>query len=70
MLEAEEIIRVIKILFLDLYSEKDSVLKNYKFSINTPGNTIIVQDEIALPITTYNMILRYCPIRLIDILII
>jgi hypothetical protein len=33
------------------------------------ADTIVVQDEIAPPITIYNIISRYCPIRTIDILI-
>jgi hypothetical protein len=56
---------VIKILSLDLRSKKDLVLEDYEFSIDTPGDTIVVQDEIALP-TTYNVMLRYRPIRPID----
>jgi hypothetical protein len=69
-LEAKEIIRVIEILSLDLRSEKDSVLEDYKLSIDAPVNTIIVQDEIALSTITYNITLRYRSIRPIDILII
>jgi hypothetical protein len=56
-------------LFLDLYSKKDLVVENYKFSLDTLGNIIIIQDEITLLIT-YNITLRYCSIRPIDILII
>jgi hypothetical protein len=70
ILETKKIIRVIKILSLDLYNKKDLVLEDYKFSINALADTIIVQDEIMLLIIIYNMISRYCPIRLIDILII
>jgi hypothetical protein len=69
-LEAEEIIRVIEILSLDLRSEKDLVLEEYELSIDAPVDIIIVQDEIALLTTTYNIMLRYRPIRLIDVLII
>jgi hypothetical protein len=56
---------VIKILSLDLRSEKDLVLEDYEFSIDAPGDTIIVQDEIA-PLITHNMTSRYRPIRPID----
>jgi hypothetical protein len=66
-LEAKKIIRVIKILSLDLYSEKDSVLEDYELSIDALIDIIIVQDEIALLIITYNIMLRYRPIRPIDI---
>jgi hypothetical protein len=66
-LETKEIIRVIKILFLDLRNEKDLVLENYEFSINILVDIIIVQDEIVLLITTHNITLRYRPIRPIDI---
>jgi hypothetical protein len=70
VLETKEIIRVIKILSLDLYSEKDLVLEDYKLSINILVDTIIVQDKIALFAITHNIILRYRPIKTIDILII
>jgi hypothetical protein len=69
-LEAKEIVRVIEILSLDLYSEKDLVLEDYELSINAQANIIIVQDEIILSTTIYNITSRYCPIRTIDILII
>jgi hypothetical protein len=70
ILEAEEVIRVIEILSLDLYNEKDLVLEDYELSINVLADTIIVQDEIILLTTTYNIISRYYPIRPIDIPII
>jgi hypothetical protein len=57
-------------LFPDLYNKKDLVLEDYKFSINVLVNIIIVQDEIILSTSIYNIILRYRPIRLIDVLII
>jgi hypothetical protein len=41
-LEAEEIIRVIEILFLDLRSEEDLVLEEYKLSIDALVDIIIV----------------------------
>jgi hypothetical protein len=41
-LEAEEVIRVIEILSLDLRSEKDSVLEEYELSINMLVDIIIV----------------------------
>jgi hypothetical protein len=69
-LEAKEVVRVIKILSLDLRSEKDSVLEDYEFSIDAPVDIIIVQDEIALFTITYNIMLRYRPIRPIDVPII
>jgi hypothetical protein len=69
-LETKEIIRVIEILSLDLYSEKDLVLEEYKLSIDALVDTIIIQDEITLPTITYNITSRYRPIRPIDILII
>jgi hypothetical protein len=69
-LETKEIIQVIEILFLDLYSEKDLVLEEYKLSINALADTIIVQDETILPIIIYNIMSRYRPIRPIDIPII
>jgi hypothetical protein len=69
-LEAEKVIRVIEILSLDLRSEKDLVLEDYKLSIDALVDIIIVQDEIALLIITYNITSRYRPIRPIDILII
>jgi hypothetical protein len=69
-LEAEEVVRVIKILSLDLRSEKDLVLEEYKLSIDALVDTIIVQDEIALPTITHNMTSRYRPIRPIDVPII
>jgi hypothetical protein len=69
-LEAEEIIQVIEILSLDLYSEKDSVLEEYKLSIDTLADIIIIQDEITLFTTTHNITSRYRPIRPIDIPII
>jgi hypothetical protein len=68
--EAKEVVRVIKIPSLDLYSKKDSVLEEYELSINMLADIIIIQDEIALPTTTYNMTSRYCPIRPIDVPII
>jgi hypothetical protein len=68
--EAKEVVRVIKILSLDLRNEKNSVLEEYKFSINAPINIIVVQDKTALPIITHNIMLRYRPIRPIDVLII
>jgi hypothetical protein len=67
-LETKEIIQVIKILSLDLYNEKDLVLEDYELSINILVNIIIVQDKIILLIITYNITLRYRPIRTIDIL--
>jgi hypothetical protein len=70
VLEAEEIIRVIKVLFLDLYNEKDLVLEDYEFSIDALIDIIIIQDEIVLFIIIYNIISRYYPIRIIDIPII
>jgi hypothetical protein len=69
-LETEEIVRVIKILSLDLYSEKDLVLEEYKLFIDALVDIIIVQDEIVLLTTTYNITSRYRPIRFIDVLII
>jgi hypothetical protein len=69
-LEAKEVVRVIKIPSLDLRSEKDLVLEDYELSIDVLADTIIVQDEIAPLITTYNIISRYRPIRTIDTLII
>jgi hypothetical protein len=69
-LEAEEVIRVIEILSLDLRSKKDLVLEDYELSIDAPVNTIIIQDEIALFTITYNMTSRYRPIRPIDVPII
>jgi hypothetical protein len=68
-LETKEIIRVIKILFLDLHSEEDLILEDYKLSIDVPADTIIIQDEIVLFIITHNITSRYRPIRPIDILI-
>jgi hypothetical protein len=65
-LEAKTIIQVIKILSLDLYSEKDLVLEDYEFSINAPGDIIIIQDDIILLTTIYNVTSRYRPIRPID----
>jgi hypothetical protein len=65
-LEIKEIVWVIEILSLDLYSKKDLVLEDYEFSINIPVDTIIVQNKIALPIITYNITSRYRPIRTID----
>jgi hypothetical protein len=70
VLETKEIIQVIEILFLDLYSEKDLVLEEYELSINALVDIIIIQDEIILPTITYNMMSRYRPIRPIDIPII
>jgi hypothetical protein len=70
ILETKEVIRVIEILSLDLYSEEDLVLEDYEFSIDILADTIIVQDEIALPTTTYDITSKYRPIRPIDILII
>jgi hypothetical protein len=61
---------MIKILFLDLCNEKDLVLENYKLSLDTPGDIIIIQDEIVLFTTMHNVMSRYRPIRPIDILII
>jgi hypothetical protein len=69
-LEAEEVVQVIKIPSLDLYSEEDSVLEDYELSINAPVDIIIVQDKTAPLTTTYNITLRYRPIRIINILII
>jgi hypothetical protein len=69
-LEAKEIIQVIEILSLDLYSKKDLFLEDYELSIDTLIDTIIVQDEIALLTITYNITSRYRPIRPIDIPII
>jgi hypothetical protein len=69
-LEAEEIVRVIKIPSLDLRSKKDLVLEEYKLSINMPTDIIIVQDEIVLPTITHNITSRYRPIRPIDVPII
>jgi hypothetical protein len=66
-LETKEVIRVIKILSLDLHNEKDLVLEEYKLSIDAPVDIIIIQDEITLPTTTYNVTLRYRSIRSIDI---
>jgi hypothetical protein len=66
-LEAEEIVRVIEIPSLDLHSEKDLVLEDYKLSIDALADIIIVQDKIALFTITYNIMLRYCPIRSIDV---
>jgi hypothetical protein len=40
--ETKEIIRVIKILSLDLHNEKDLVLEDYELSINVPVDIIIV----------------------------
>jgi hypothetical protein len=68
--EAEEIIRVIEILSLDLYSEEDLVLEDYELSIDALADIIIIQDEIALLIITHNITSRYRPIRPIDIPII
>jgi hypothetical protein len=70
VLETKEIIRVIKILSLDLRNKKDLVLEDYELSIDTLIDIIIIQDEIVLFIIIYNITLRYCPIRTIDILII
>jgi hypothetical protein len=70
ILETKEVIQVIEILSLDLYSKKDLVLENYELSINTLTDTIIVQDKIILLIITYNITSRYYPIKPIDILII
>jgi hypothetical protein len=53
-------------LFLDLRSEKDLILENYKLSIDVLADIIIVQDKIVLLILTYNIILKYHPIRPID----
>jgi hypothetical protein len=47
ILEAEEIVRVIKILSLDLRNKKDLVLEDYELSIDAPVDIIIIQDEIA-----------------------
>jgi hypothetical protein len=69
-LEAKKIVRVIEILSLDLRNEKDLVLEEYEFSIDVLVDIIIIQDEIALPTTTYNITSRYRPIRPIDIPII
>jgi hypothetical protein len=69
-LEAKEIIRVIEILSLDLYSKKDLVLEDYELSIDALIDIIIIQDKIALLIITHNITLRYRSIRPIDILII
>jgi hypothetical protein len=69
-LETKEVVQVIEILSLDLRSEKDLVLEEYKLSINAPVDTIVVQDKIALPTITYNMTSRYRPIRPIDVPII
>jgi hypothetical protein len=69
-LETEEIIRVIKIPSLDLYNEKDLVLEDYELSIDVLADTIIVQDEIALPTIIYNITSRYRPIRPINVPII
>jgi hypothetical protein len=69
-LEAEEVVRVIEILSLDLCNKKDSVLEEYKFSIDAPADIIVVQDEIALPTITHNITSRYRPIRPIDVPII
>jgi hypothetical protein len=41
-LEAEEVVRVIKILSLDLRNEKDLVLEDYKFSIDSLVDIIII----------------------------
>jgi hypothetical protein len=41
-LEAKEVVRVIKIPFLDLRNKKDLVLEDYELSINTLADTIIV----------------------------
>jgi hypothetical protein len=62
--------RVIKILFLDLRSEKDLVLENYELSINIPVDIIIIQDKTILFTLIHNIISRYRPIKPIDILII
>jgi hypothetical protein len=70
ILETKEIIRVIEILFLDLRSEKDLVLEDYKLSIDALADIIIIQDETAPPIIIYNIISRYRPIRTINALII
>jgi hypothetical protein len=40
--ETKKIIQVIKILSLDLYSEKDLVLEDYEFPINVLVDIIIV----------------------------
>jgi hypothetical protein len=66
-LETEKIIRVIKILSLDLRNKKDLVLEEYELSIDALADTIIVQDKTAPPTITHNMISRYYPIRPIDI---
>jgi hypothetical protein len=70
VLKAEKVIQVIKILSLDLRSEKDLILEDYELSIDILVDIIIIQDEIVLPIITYNIISRYYSIRPIDILII
>jgi hypothetical protein len=70
ILETKEIIRVIKILSLDLYNKKNLVLEDYEFSIDTQIDIIIVQDEIILLTIIYNIISRYRPIKTIDIPII
>jgi hypothetical protein len=69
-LEAEEIIRVIKIPSLDLCSKKDLVLEDYELSIDALADIIVVQDETTLPTITHNITSRYHPIRPIDIPII
>jgi hypothetical protein len=69
-LETEEIIRVIEIPSLDLHSEEDSILEDYKLSIDAPADIIIVQDEITPPTIAYYMTSRYYPIRTIDVPII
>jgi hypothetical protein len=69
-LEVEEVVQVIKILFLDLYNEKDLVLEDYELSINALVDIIIIQDKIILPTITHNITSRYCPIRTINIPII
>jgi hypothetical protein len=70
ILETKEVVRVIEILSLDLYNEKDLVLEDYKLSIDILADIIIVQNKIALLTITHNMISRYRPIRPIDVLII
>jgi hypothetical protein len=69
-LETKEIIRVIKILSLDLRNKKDLILEEYELSIDAPVDIIIIQDKTILLTITYNMMSRYRPIRPIDILII
>jgi hypothetical protein len=68
--ETKEVIRVIEILSLDLRNEKDSILEDYKLSIDILADIIIVQDKITLLTITHNITLRYRSIRPIDILII